>query len=600
MRKAVAAAVSAVFWIGFVAVMVAAPSAWGRGRIQGYAQRGSPKLLNSILGSGVAALQAYPGANVTFFISGTATKATIYSSPTGSSVGNPVKADSTAYFFAYVDDGNYDVQISGGGLTTPFMWATDLRVIGGSIFASVRDFGCKCDNSTDDAVAFQAAVDSGGSGTSVTLSIPVSTCVLSTTVLVRFDRVRIQGAGPHISQIRFAPSANNLPAFYFADSSGEQFQGALMGVGFTSNDTTNTKIAVRMGDVGQILIQDVSIGPIGFWTGGNSIGLQIRGREEGTVTRVNIAADRPVVVEKNSNSGLGVTIDIDHWHFSDLNLIANGNPNFEVLTGVFITNLTLDGYQAFNRGTHGFYYNDTTGLFTGLVANLQNIRWEQGTSSTGYAVYFHVNSNFHNLNINSCQTGIGNRGFLVFGVTHLTIMNSAYNATGAEALNIAGNDQVLLQNNFWQTGSTFTTTGMTRVLGYGLLASQPAPGLAVEYWVSSSNPQGIAAAQVTFNGVQHFSTTNTVAAAGVQQFTAITTTTARGHISVVFSGAGGDGGCTVALTPNGTYTEGATSNCSAGNVGSKFCVLFTGPAVINVVNNLANTVTYTITADWIP
>jgi len=591
-----------VFLFTVLAVLAWTAPVQARGRIQGYAQRGSPKLMNSILGTGVTAIQSYPGANVTFYISGTLTKATIYGSQTGPSIGNPTRADSTAYFFAYLDDGNYDIQISGAGLTTPFMWATDLRLVGGSIFASVRDFGAKCDNATNDLVAIQAAVDSGGGTTNVTLSVPVATCMVTSSILVRFDRVRIAGAGPHVSQFRFVPSSNNLPVFWFANVSGEQFQTALTGVGFASLDTTNTKIAIRIGDVGQVVLQDIAIGPIGAWTGGNSIGLQLRGREEGIVDRVEIAADRPIVVEKNANSGSGVTIDLDHWHFSNMNLIANANPCFEILDGVYLTNFLLDGYEGFNRGTHGFYYNDTSSVLVGAVANINNIRWEQGTSATGYAVFFHANTTFRNLNINSCQTGQGNRGFLVQGVTHLTVMNSEFNGTSGEALNIAGDEMVLLSNNFWNASSTFTTTGMTRVIAYGLLPSQPAPGLAVEFWISSANPQGVAAAQVNMNGVQHYSTTNTIAAAAIQQFTAITTATARGHISVVFSGLGGDGGCTVALTPNGTFNESnaSPSTCSAGNVAGKFSVLFSGPAAINVVNNLPNTVTYTITADWIP
>lgn len=579
------------------------PSLWARGRIQGYAQRGSPKLLNSILGSGVTALQAYPGANVTFYISGTLTKATIYGTQTGAAIGNPTKADSSAYFFAYLDDGTYDVQISGAGLATPFMWATDLRMVGGSIFASIRDFGCKCDNSTDDVVTLQAAVDSGGGVSNVNLSVPVATCKLSTTVLVRYDRIRITGAGQHVSEFRFAPSSNNLPMFYFAGAVGaEQTQSALIGVGISSTDTTNTKIAIRLGDVDQMVIQDIAIGPIGAWTGANSIGIQIRGRDESIVNRVDIAADRPIVVENNANAGSGVLIDLDHWHFSNMNLTANANPCFEIKTGVFVTNLIIDGYEGFNRGTAGLYFNDTTGSLFGSIANISNIRWEQGTSATGYAVFWHANLGFRNLLLNSCSTGLGNRGFAFFGVTHLTVMNTAFTDASGEALNIAGNEMVLLLNDFWQAGSTSTTTGMVQVFSYGLLPAQPAPGLAVEFWVSAANPQGVAAAKTVFNGVSHYSTTGTIAAAGVQQFTAITTATARGHISVVFSGAGGDGGCTVALTPNGTFNESnaSPSTCSAGNVGGKFSILFVGPAVVDVVNNLANSVTYTITADWIP
>jgi hypothetical protein len=57
-------------------------------------------------------------ATITVFAPGTATLATIYSSPEGAAQANPFDTDANGRFVFYADLGEYDIQASGTGFTT--------------------------------------------------------------------------------------------------------------------------------------------------------------------------------------------------------------------------------------------------------------------------------------------------------------------------------------------------------------------------------------------------------------------------------------------------------------------------------------------------
>ena len=122
-------------------------------------------------------MASYPGCSATVYITGSSplTKATIYADNLGTALSNPFTTqDSTngaGYF--YVADGIYDVQISGGGLSSPYTFgsvtagcpftATGTGAVTRSCssklsdIVSVRDFGAIGDGSTDDTVAITEA-----------------------------------------------------------------------------------------------------------------------------------------------------------------------------------------------------------------------------------------------------------------------------------------------------------------------------------------------------------------------------------------------------------------------------------------------------------
>jgi hypothetical protein len=63
---------------------------------------------------------SYPSCLCTVYLTGTTTLATIYADNSGTAKANPFTAASTGQWSFYVNDGRYDVRLSGGGISTPF------------------------------------------------------------------------------------------------------------------------------------------------------------------------------------------------------------------------------------------------------------------------------------------------------------------------------------------------------------------------------------------------------------------------------------------------------------------------------------------------
>ncbi len=98
-------------------------------RAQGWCERGGVRTVTGNGWSSTGYFQAsYPGCTVTVYLTGTTTLATIYSTDTSTPKSNPFTASTTAYWFFYAADGNYDVQFSGAGISSPFK-LTDVLLI---------------------------------------------------------------------------------------------------------------------------------------------------------------------------------------------------------------------------------------------------------------------------------------------------------------------------------------------------------------------------------------------------------------------------------------------------------------------------------------
>lgn len=91
-----------------------------RGKIQGWVEQGGHTTLTDGRVSTDKVQQSFPLATVSVFNAGTATPSTIFSDEGGTPKANPFTADSTGFWFFWADQGRYDVQFSGAGITTPF------------------------------------------------------------------------------------------------------------------------------------------------------------------------------------------------------------------------------------------------------------------------------------------------------------------------------------------------------------------------------------------------------------------------------------------------------------------------------------------------
>ena len=108
-----------------VLALVFSVAASARERWNGYCQQGG--VTGSLTASGSTYYVSpqmqgsFPACVVNVYLTGTSTLAVIYQDNSGTPLSNPFTGDpNTGYVFFYADNGVYDVQFSGAGITTPF------------------------------------------------------------------------------------------------------------------------------------------------------------------------------------------------------------------------------------------------------------------------------------------------------------------------------------------------------------------------------------------------------------------------------------------------------------------------------------------------
>lgn len=112
------------YYLALVFVLIYTLPCISRAKLQGYVAQGNTTLTIS---GGVGTIPkkvqgSFPGATVTIYLSGTLSLATLYADNAGTPKANPFTASLTdASWFAYVDNGRYDVRFSGTGITIPFV-----------------------------------------------------------------------------------------------------------------------------------------------------------------------------------------------------------------------------------------------------------------------------------------------------------------------------------------------------------------------------------------------------------------------------------------------------------------------------------------------
>lgn len=91
-----------------------------RGKIQDWVEIGGNTVTTDGRISITKVQRSFPSATITVFESGTSTLATIFSTEAGAAKSNPFLADSNGHWDFWADSGRYDIQYSGGGLTSPY------------------------------------------------------------------------------------------------------------------------------------------------------------------------------------------------------------------------------------------------------------------------------------------------------------------------------------------------------------------------------------------------------------------------------------------------------------------------------------------------
>jgi hypothetical protein len=323
------------------------------------------------------------------------------------------------------------------------------------------------DGVTDDTAAIQNTIDAAGENACIWL--PPGTFKVTSTLQISQNRVQLRGAGIHVTQILFMPSADDT-CIAVSNGANIVYQGSISDLSFYTTDSTHSKIAIDLVDVSNYKLNRLTIGGstvyngTSYWAGADtSVGIRTKGRELLEARNLLIAADRPVQFSKNPNYA---TIDCDHFHFSDCGLVGHANPIISVdNTGMFITQLTFDGYQAWALGTHGFNWIDTltTGVSNGLT--FRNVRREQVESAASYFFNIQHNTNCQNVKFEACYGPGDGKGMYLRKCVDVRF-DRHYHVTATEALNVDGTvARMSGAGCFWQAGSTVVASGQRQLFG---------------------------------------------------------------------------------------------------------------------------------------
>lgn len=306
---------------------------------------------------------------------------------------------------------------------------------------NVRRFGARgngedCTTEVNAALAAAVKFASPTKGSSpldergAVVYFPPGEYTITDTLAISTHRIWVVGDGPWVTKIWFNPSsAKSLWHFKATQIGVEPLQDngdcseiifkkmsplygcALKGLAILSlNDPDNPeakdplveKTAILLEDVSGMLVEDVQV-HVSF-CGGGSIGLHFKGRDTSTINRVQIATNRPIVIDKNPTRAFceqqiktlcpnqdikkcWSIYDADHVHFNDCYLISmpekvggqvvNEWYNVEIMNGANINAVTFDGYQAWCGGRGGFKWDDHDTIFPSNQLTIRNVRLEQ-------------------------------------------------------------------------------------------------------------------------------------------------------------------------------------------------------------------------------
>lgn len=326
----------------------------------------------------------------------------------------------------------------------------------------------------------QAAIDSL-QGQPGTVFIPAGTypCPRN-SIRISHPGTHIVGAG--VKATAFMSSGGVCFTFEAADSKDILFQTSISGITFVGSGAER-KVAIRALDCSQLRIRDVHTY---HWTGADSIGLEVHGREFYTVELSELAADLPIDIEPNPND----TIMADMFTFRDLYLQPL-DPHQSCITfastrtGTSVTHFRTEGVNACVGGRGILWWDDPQNPFMALDFSLAHFHFEQAGSCGDFGV--HINRAITNLMLEDVdaaadcadRAGAHSGGFYLRNVHNVTLLNALVRTASGIALDADGTVwNLLLLNVFFQINTTVRTTGLHQIWAdNAYAASHPANAL---------------------------------------------------------------------------------------------------------------------------
>lgn len=406
----------------------------------------------------------------------------LYSDRTGvTPVGNPFVGGGDGLIAFHVAGGAYKITITKSGFSRVLRYVaigtySELD-IDTTLYINVDDFGAVGNGTTDDTVAIQAAITAAGANAKVLLGN--RTYKITSTLTITASNFALEGTSPGGSRLLFVPTADDV-AIAIGNGASTVNYVQLRNFELWSTDTTYTKTAIDVSDIHFFIMDgvtiggsDTGVGGTNSWGGGTgSIGVHLHGRDFIKLLPTStVAAEKPVVISTNPN----YPIEFDHSECLAY-LIADGYPCIRVDDGVYQSNSTYSG--AWAGGTHGYYCSDTTSGTTSHGIKFQNIRVEQGQDATAYSIYFDGNGACNGFSIVNTYLDINKRGIYLRSIRFGSIRDVIYPDTVKEAFNIDSTvSELVIENCFWQAGSTATITGQNIVsAGPDVPTGSPLPG----------------------------------------------------------------------------------------------------------------------------
>lgn len=326
----------------------------------------------------------------------------------------------------------------------------------------VSDFGA--DNTGAAACDSAIAAASAAAGNGGMIYFPAGSYKITSGVSNAYSGQRWVGAGSKATLFVFAPTANGT-CVQLGAGVAETVRAGIKGIGFYSSDSTYKKVALDVAWCSEPLIEDIAVGGSVvvsgtlMWSGATSVGLRTRGHEAARFRDITIAADVPIQISQGYSRASYANIDIDHFNFHNLYLLANANPCVLIDSGVNLTQVSFTGQQAWVLGTAGIKWVDTTTSIVGNGLVIENLRTEQGTDATAYSIDLEHNTGLYNVVLRNPYLDPGRKGVKLRKVNYAVIDQAMYGGS-LECLNVDSTVNVLdIRDCYWQAGSTASISG---------------------------------------------------------------------------------------------------------------------------------------------
>lgn len=350
---------------------------------------------------------------------------------------------------------------------------------------SVDDYGAPANGTDDDTPAFNAAIAAantyiagiGSSSGAIITGSNKKYRLNSATTPITNNAVYWEFSGRYPTFIDYRAATGN--AFSWDGSGTEIFEGGMKNVAIRANDTSSTKKAIYAVDTSKFCFENILISN---WYGGDSIGLHTAGREMLTCSKLAISATVPIRLSANPQGASALYLSADAFHFSDLFLNPGSSaPStltracFLIDSDVMVTNLTLDGYQAWIQYLHGLYYDrtDTTAGVSSCIF-IKGVRTEQASVAGGHTFHIVAPSASRTLDVHfdDCRASVSSQvpiGFYLRNINRVLLANcfrTADNTTAA--IDVDGlNGLTLLNSELLSTANSFANMRLTSAVRSG-------------------------------------------------------------------------------------------------------------------------------------